>query len=89
MVQNFYQTLSTVTQSFTYVQFGQKWVHTCVPDRLEHCFIKLQKWTNITDLTKDLFDKFLQSSCKKFIYMSSVKAVSVISFLYLNEWVYN
>ncbi len=29
-----------------------------------------------TDLTKDLFDKFLQSSCKTFIYMSSIKAVS-------------
>ena len=29
-----------------------------------------------TDLTKDLFDKFLESSCKTFVYMSSIKAVS-------------
>ena len=29
-----------------------------------------------TDLTKKIFDKFLDSSCKTFIYISSVKAVS-------------
>ena len=29
-----------------------------------------------TDLTKKLFDKFLDSSCKTFIYISTVKAVS-------------
>ena len=29
-----------------------------------------------TELTKSLFDKFLQSDCEVFIYMSSVKAAA-------------
>ena len=33
-------------------------------------------YTVNTDLTRTIFDKFMQSSCKTFIYMSSIKAVS-------------
>ena len=33
-------------------------------------------YTVNTDLTRTIFDKFMQSSCKIFIYMSSIKAVS-------------
>ena len=38
-----------------------------------------------TDLTKQLFDKFLESTCKVFIYMSSVKAAADAVFGVLTE----